>query len=543
MEFSIIVASDLSGGIGNKGAMPWKLPKDMLFFKMITTGQINSVDQFDQIDGFDFENMMGNCNNPNYAINHDKIIKQVEIMNKPIKQNAIIMGRNTADGFKAPLKNRLNIIITSIENYRIDENFVSFADLNSALNWIKKETKIDDVFVIGGAKLYESAIVSKYCRRIFCTFIDATYECDTFISQAFMKNMCNMFESIKHVATPSCMNAIDNKEKGSDVTLTFAEYVYHNHQERAYLDLGKRIIESGDYRETRNAKTYSLFGEKLEFEVVENDDGTYTLPILTTKTIFTRGVIEELLFFMRGDTDTTKLTNKGVRIWESNTCQEFLDATGKTMLKRGEMGPMYGFIWRSFGATYMGGCHDYTGKGFDQLQDCIDKLATDPHSRRIVLTTYNPEQAEQGVLYPCHGLTTQFYVEGDSRISVQTYQRSADYFLGLPFNIMSYSLFLCIIVKLVNAKLETLGKIVRYKPGKMITVLGDVHIYSDENADHTASVLSQLKLYDRTYRFPHIRIDKEIRCLADIDESVFNASDIKVMEYVHHPKINADMVA
>jgi dihydrofolate reductase / thymidylate synthase len=509
MEFTIILAVDENNGIGKDNALPWKSNLDLTFFKEYTTGKYESFANYCGVDDHENENDQDSS-----------------------KQNVLIMGRRTADGLKAPLPGRINMVITSREEYR--EGFEIVSSLNSALLALKKRKDIYRVFVIGGAQLYEDAILNTWCRRIMLTRIMGHRDCDTFISDEFM-------EVLKTTFTEDWAIGYDR-----DSVQSMSEYIYYNRAEQKYLELGRKIIKEGNYRQNRNAKTYSLFGEKLEFDIKERDDGSFEVPILTTKQIFTRGVNEELLFFMNGKTNTLELEEKKVMIWNGNTCPEFLEANNFD-LQPGEMGPMYGFIWRHFGAVYRGASHDYTGEGVDQLQNCIMKLVTDPNSRRIVMTTYNPEQADNGVLYPCHGLMTQFYVEGDNRISLQTYQRSADYFLGLPFNIMSYSVFLCLVVKLVNAELERRGEEKRYSTGRMITVLGDVHIYSDlneetgEGVDHITAVKEQLTRIDSTYRFPRIKIQKNIENLADLID--MTASDIKVVNYARHSAIRADMVA
>lgn len=506
MEFSIILAADNNLGIGKNGSVPWKSSFDMKLFREITNGQFQNL--------YNWEHRVAN------------ILPEG-------KQNAMIMGRKTADSFVRPLPNRVNIVVTTKDSYR--DGFEIASSLNSALIALSKRNDINRVFLIGGADLAEEGIQNNWCRTIFMTRILGSYNCDVRLSPKFM-SVLKKFNVINHI-----INVPDG-----DLADTICEHGINNVGERAYLDLGNKILKHGDYRQNRNAKTYSLFGEKLEFDILENEDGTFQIPILTTKQIFTRGVNEELLFFMLGKTDTLELERNGIFIWNGNTKKEFLEANNLNNLKPGEMGPMYGFLWRYFGAVYKGSNHDYTGEGIDQLKNCILKIVEDPNSRRNLMTTYNPTQAEDGVLYPCHGIVTQFYVEGDNRISLQTYQRSADYFLGLPFNIMSYSVLLCLIVKLVNGELEKRGELKRYSTGRMITVLGDVHIYSDldENGngiDHVQAVNTELERIDKAYRFPSIRIDKDIRDLNDLLD--MKASDIKILNYARHPTIKAEMVA
>ena len=152
---------------------------------------------------------------------------------------------------------------------------------------------------------------------------------------------------------------------------------------------------------------------------------------MTTKKVFFRGVFEELLFFLRGDTNSNHLSEKGVKIWEGNTSRDFLDKVGLGHYKVGDTGPMYGFQLKYFNTKYEGADTDYTGRGIDQLQYVLDLLKNDPYSRRIIMTTYNPIQKFEGVLFPCHGLFIQFYVEGDNKLSCMMTQRSCDVFLGI----------------------------------------------------------------------------------------------------------------
>ena len=181
---------------------------------------------------------------------------------------------------------------------------------------------------------------------------------------------------------------------------------------------------------TRNAKTYSIFDNSITFDM---KDG---FPLLTTKRMFWKGIVEELLFFIRGDTNSKHLEDKGVRIWQGNTTQEFIDNIGLPY-QEGDMGPMYGFMWRHFGADYTGCNTDYTNQGFDQLSKIVEEIKTNPHSRRILMSDFDPSRAHQGVLYPCHSLVLQFYVRDGKFLDVKMYQRSVDSFLGEPFNIAS----------------------------------------------------------------------------------------------------------
>jgi|TARA_B100001059_G_scaffold224448_1_gene250519 thymidylate synthase len=223
--------------------------------------------------------------------------------------------------------------------------------------------------------------------------------------------------------------------------------------ETQYLTLVQHVLDHGDARQGRNGVVHSVFGASLECDCADG------FPLLTTKKMFWKGIVEELAWFLRGSTNVQELRDQGVHIWDGNSEDRAYDA-----------GPVYGFQWRHFGATYTD-CHaDYHGQGTDQIGHIIHLLKTDPTSRRIVLSGWCPPQQHQMCLPPCHVLY-QFYVEGDGRVSVQMYQRSSDIFLGLPFNIASTALLLTLIAHQVGRT-----------PGRVRLQLGDAHIY-DEHVD------------------------------------------------------------
>ncbi len=295
--------------------------------------------------------------------------------------------------------------------------------------------------------------------------------------------------------------------------------------ERAYLDLLNELIFKGDYRETRNAKTFSLFGRTLKFDLKDK------YPLLTTKRTFFRGVIEELIFFLQGKTNSKLLEEKGINIWKGNTNKEFLEKMNLPY-EEGDMGPMYGFNWVNFGAKYKGMNYNYEGEGVNQIKDVIQLLKNDPHSRRILFTTYNPEVAKDGVLYPCHGLISQLYVNernGFKYLSLNTYQRSADAFLGLPFNIASYGALVYILCKIMGPE---------YKPDELIINLGDIHIYEN----HIEQCMEQIGR--KGYKFPKLNIkDFEGQSSEDCDFSGLKYEDFELIDYKCHTTIKADMVA
>lgn len=187
-------------------------------------------------------------------------------------------------------------------------------------------------------------------------------------------------------------------------------------------------------------------------------------PLLTTKRVFWRAVLEELLWFIKGSTNAKELQDKNIHIWDGNSTREFLDKMGFHDREEGDLGPVYGFQWRHYGAEYKT-CHDdYTGQGIDQLNEVINRIRNNPNDRRIIMSAWNVVDIPKMALPPCHCFV-QFYV-ADGELSCQLYQRSADMGLGVPFNIASYALLTYMIAHVTGLK-----------PGDFVHTLGDAHVY------------------------------------------------------------------
>jgi thymidylate synthase len=198
------------------------------------------------------------------------------------------------------------------------------------------------------------------------------------------------------------------------------------HPELGYLELVREVMATGNRRGDRTGVgTISRFGAQLRFDLSRG------FPLLTTKKMFWKGVRDELLWFIAGDTDAKRLAAKGVHIWDGNGSRAALDGRGLKDYPEGTLGPVYGFQWRHFGAEYKGADASYKGEGVDQLADVIRLIRTDPNNRRIILSAWNPCDLNKMVLPPCHVLC-QFYV-ADGKLSSHLYQRSADLGLGVPF--------------------------------------------------------------------------------------------------------------
>ncbi|GAB0097172.1 Thymidylate synthase [Sergentomyia squamirostris] len=286
-----------------------------------------------------------------------------------------------------------------------------------------------------------------------------------------------------------------------------------HHDEMQYLQLIEKIIDTGVKREDRTGVgTLSIFGAQMRFNL-RND----IFPLLTTKRVFWRGVAEELIWFIRGSTNARELQEKNITIWNGNSTREFLDSMGFTEREEGDLGPVYGFQWRHFGAKYRM-CHDnYSGEGVDQLQEVIQRIREKPTDRRIIMSAWNPVDLPEMALPPCHCLV-QFYV-ANGELSCQMYQRSADMGLGVPFNIASYALLTRMIAHITDLK-----------PGDFVHTLGDAHVY----LNHIEPLRVQLKRTPKT--FPTLRITRPLSRIED-----FTFDDLILENYNPHPKISMEM--
>lgn len=295
-------------------------------------------------------------------------------------------------------------------------------------------------------------------------------------------------------------------------------YLYNNsidknNEEFQYLNLVTQILNTGNKRNDRTGTgTMSLFGSQMRFSLRENK-----FPLLTTKHLFYRGIVEELLWFIRGSTNVKELQEKNVHIWDQNSSRVYLDSLGLTNRETGDLGPVYGFQWRHFGASYVNMHMDYTGQGIDQLADIIKTIQTEPESRRIIMCAWNPTDLSAMALPPCHCLI-QFYVN-DDELSCHVYQRSADIGLGLPFNIASYALLTIMIAHVTGLK-----------PGDIIISLGDVHLY----LTHVENLLIQSTRIPKP--FPQLFIKNTIKNIND-----FTFDDFDIVNYKPHPKIQMKM--
>ena len=257
---------------------------------------------------------------------------------------------------------------------------------------------------------------------------------------------------------------------------------------KQYLDLARRILDEGNRRGDRTGTgTISVFGHQMTFDLKEG------FPLLTTKKLHTKSIIYELLWFLKGSTNVHWLQEHGVRIWN-----EWADADG-------ELGPVYGHQWRSWTGA--------DGRTIDQIKEVIEQIRTTPESRRLIVSAWNVAEIEEMKLPPCH-VMFQFYV-ANGELSCQLYQRSGDVFLGVPFNIASYSLLTMMVAQVCGLR-----------PGKFVHTLGDAHIY----VNHLDQILEQLTR--EPYPLPTMKLNPEVRNIDD-----FKFEDFELEGYRAWPHI------
>ena len=428
--------------------------------------------------------------------------EELGLFKKKTTGNILIIGRKTAMTLP-PLKDRTIIVLSTSENIKqihdqVNINISSvFSSIYDVLSFYKgcNDKKI---FIAGGSQLYNEIFSSwkHLINNVHLSIMNDDVKCDTFVK----------------------FNPSEWTIKTRTIYNDFTHYVLSPEisGESNYLNLLNDVYTNGWIKKGRNGNTKSMFGKTLEFDLTKG------FPLLTTKKMFFRGVVEELLFFIRGNTDSRILEDKKINIWKGNTNRQFLDSVGKNEYRDGIMGPMYGYQWRHYNAPYNINTSGPCEKGLDQLVDVIDKIRNDPHSRRILLTDFNPLQAKEGVLYPCHSIIIQFYV-CEGFLDIFCYNRSSDLFHGLPFNIASTALFQTFIAAITGLTAR-----------KFVLSLGDVHIYES----HYEVVGNQLKRIP--FKFPELEIQKELKTIKDIE--MLEYKDILIKEYDCYPTLKAKMV-
>jgi thymidylate synthase len=462
----------------------------------------------------------------------------------------VVMGYNTFKSLPGKkninlLSNRLNVVISNnhydnlIEHVSKSEEeldilvFKTFDDFYDKLikyeiEFNKEEYKsIRDIFIIGGSYLYNYVYDNYSVNIIYETICDIRIPIEEYAKDR------NKIIYFNRVIDDKKFIKIYSKESESDINVNMGNNgskiikgYYHintyqnkekvNFQELEYIKLLKSIYKEGVHKDSRNSRVISIFSPpQMRFDLRKG------FPLLTTKRVAWKTVLRELLWFISGSTDNKVLQEKKVRIWDGNSTKSYLEKRGLGHYSEGDLGPIYGFQWRHFGAEYKGLGHDYSGEGIDQLSSVINLIKNEPGSRRIIMNSWNAKDLEKMALPPCH-VMVQFSVDiGEGCLDAKLIQRSGDMFLGVPFNIASYAFLMHII-----------GNITGYTPRYFIHDIGDAHIY----CNHKEAINTQIQ--KTTYNFPRLEIKRAFNNIDDLNED-----DFDIIDYKNHGTIKADMVA
>ena len=488
MQINLILATDNNSGIGKNNKIPWYLKNDIKYFKEITS-------------------------------KGDK--------------NAVIMGRNTWDSIPKsykPLKNRLNIVLSkNVDELEYGKDVIVKRSNEDAITFCE-ENKINTVWIIGGKTLYEYFLNEKKFDYMYITKIYQDFECDKKIdnlNEILSENVLIGNTNIKSENNILHQYFIYGNSEKIQISklhqVIFSENMkFDKHPDISYLKLIEDILENGSNRQTRNGETISLFGSKIEMNLKNG------FPLLTSKKVFWRGILHELLWFINADTNSKNLEEKKVNIWKGNTENSYLEKLDLPY-EDGIGGPIYGWQWRKFNQQYeyknknTGDLEIINGSenGFDQLQFIINEIKENPNSRRLFMSAWNPVQMGKMCLPPCH-VSYQFYV-GKDGLSCQMYQRSADVFLGLPFNIASTATLTQIIAHHCNLEVD-----------KLIICIGDAHIYTD----HLEAIKKQLYLDKPIYSLSKLEITNRYENIND-----YKFEDFSLKEYRSNETIKAKMLS
>lgn len=484
----------------------------------------------------------------------------IQTTKKEDQVNAVIVGYHTWMGLTKKFKTNKKIVIIVIsKTWQNDipmntEKFVESFD--SAVEYANQLENVDNIYVIGGLVVYHSAFLHPQFKTLYLTHIDHSYPMENVVEEKIFFPINH--KTLQNLVDEQCFEIDPNIRKGFDVNknigyvfkkytvkdassfrqkyanlknlqLSYIRYFYGttahletlDREEYQYLHLVREIMKHGIVKQTRNAITKSIFGYQLRYDLSKG------YPLLTVKKTYPKAIFEELMWFVRGQTNVKILQKKGVHIWDKNSSREFLEQNG-LLYAEGDIGPGYGFQMRHYGAHYIDCNTDYTGQGIDQLAECISLIRNNPNSRRIIINLWNPSDILKQALPPCHmvyNFAVDLYekpLEGKrGKLNCHLFQRSWDVFLG--WNTSTAALLTYLLAH--HCDLD---------PGTLVHSVTDAHLYQSHiDSGAVAKMLSRIPRKPPILRF--------LKKHENIEDYQFN--DLVLEGYYPCPAINVEMVA
>ena len=550
-------------GIGKSDSIPWDIPEDIKHFKKLTSPNDDIYnfsivimgrktwqsipDKFKPLNNRFNIILSNDCNyntntntNTNNNNNNTNTNTNTNNNNTNTNNTNTNVSKKKCDNIKSGTK------VTTWDNffngvYLDVENELYTMALNKYGDDGKIHNKTFNYYIIGGEQIYNKAIESNFNLIIHATEIYTTHKqslvCDTFfpkIENVIINNVSIFYKSIK-LSPLDILNNIPNFPiwyrfiTYSRTLNTIPTMTIFITPETNYLELMSNILYSGQSNNDRTGVgTLSVFGAMLKYDLHD------TFPISTTKRIFFRAIFEELMLYLSGKTDNAILQEKGIHVWDGNTTREFLDKRGLSHYVVGDMGQTYGFNMRHYGATYLGCKTEYPKTyGYDQLENIINLIKTEPTSRRIIIDLWDPSTIENAALPSCL-CKYQFNVNVEEKtLNLIIYLRSSDYFLANNWNTCTGALFVHLLCNLEGINLT---------PGNLTVFIADAHIYKS----HIEQV--KINLERKPHPYPKLLVCGGSVCSGGIQHIQkkknileFTFEDLELLGYVAHPNIKADM--
>jgi len=450
----------------------------------------------------------------------------------PSMSNAVIMGRVTYETLDGPLTNRHNIIVSNTLN-KIS-GCVVVKNLDAALLEAIKLPNVNNIWICGGKSIYDEFLARYMPDKIYLVVNHSKKEINfkTIMDYENIIPSGENFEYKKIENNDTYETDIDPygenmHQRHLRLVREYNEYkltIMHETDEHRYIKMIKNIICNGFYQLDRTkVGTLAVHGCTLRFNLRNG-----VLPVITSRRTFYRGAIEEFLWMLKGETDSSMLQNKNIHIWDGNTTTKFIKDRGlEGKVPENNIGALYGYQIRNWGGDWDAWINEHRRTGIDQLERLISGLKTTPNSRRHVISNYNVSQLEMGVLEPCHTLYT-FNIDTDKReIHALLFMRSCDTCCGLVLNIIHISFLTHLLAKLLSTNDE------EYTAGDFVFTGSNVHIYYN----HLHSFIMQS--YRKQHTFPKLFIHKNINSLQDIETLEY--SDIEISNYKCNKPLKYEM--